>query len=55
MIDREGLEISQKNVYDGVFSKVTYSLQTATLLSRDFSTDLFRSMYRKLAVLKRIF
>ena len=43
MIDREGLEISQKNVYDGVFSKVTYLQFTdcnssiKRLLHRSFS------------------
>ena len=32
----------------------TYSVQTATLLEKELTTDSFWNMYRKLSVLKRI-
>ena len=32
----------------------TYSVQTATLLKKELTTDFFWNMYRKLALLKRM-
>ena len=53
----ESLEISRESVCDGVFlvKLYAYSVQNATLLQRDFTTDFFPSIYRKVAVVKRIF
>ena len=54
IIDYENLEISQENVYDGSCMSIVYRLQLfykETWLTR----VIFRAMYRKLALLKRIF
>ena len=57
MIDFECLETSQKNVCDEVYLEKLqiYSVQTATLLSTDFTANCFRNMFWKLVVLKKFF